>query len=133
MISMRRIPWIEYKNEWLPTKTATEESSRPVMHSGPANATVQRGILQDTYKDGKVIAVFETGSASPAMRTAITEHIINRIRLCPTSLYADIALTVADYTQKEHNIKVPASGINALKIEIPKPITISKPRPIIPS
>ena len=40
-----------------------------------------------------------------------------------------MALTITDYIWNEHNIQIEASGINVLKMEIPKPITISKLRP----
>ena len=124
--------WIEYKNDWLLTKGAIQESPTPAMESGPATTTVQKLISQELNKDGKVVAVFETDLATPEMHAAITGHIINGIGLCPASVYADIALTVADYIRKEHNIQIPASGINVLNMEIPKPITISKSRPDTP-
>ena len=40
-----------------------------------------------------------------------------------------MALTIGDYIRKEYKIQVPATGINILDMEIPKPITISQSRP----
>ena len=40
-----------------------------------------------------------------------------------------MALTAADYIRKEYKVNVPATGLNVIDMEIPKPITIAKSRP----
>ena len=40
-----------------------------------------------------------------------------------------MAFTIGDYIRREYKIQVPATGINILDMEIPKPITISQSRP----
>lgn len=120
--------WIEYKNDWLLKRDAVQETPRHGIASGPATTTVQRLISQEV-RDGKVSMVFETNLADSAMHSVITGHLINGIGLCPASVYADIALTVADYVRREHKVMVPSTGINIVDMQIPKPITMSKSRP----
>lgn len=40
-----------------------------------------------------------------------------------------MALTIGDYIRREYKIQVPATGINILDMEIPKPITVLQSRP----
>lgn len=120
--------WIEYKNDWLLNRGAIQDSPKPALESGPATTTVQRLVSQDV-KESKVSMVFETDLATPAMHAVIIGHLINGTGLCPASVYADMALTVADYIRREHQVQVPATGINIVDMEIPKPTTISKSRP----
>ena len=120
--------WIEYKNDWLLTKDVNQASPKPVMESGPATTTVQRLISED-IKEGEVSLVFETDLTDPAMHAVLVGHLMNGTGLCPASVYADMALTVANYIRREHKVKVPATGLNVVDMEIPKPITISKSRP----
>ena len=64
------------------------------------------------------------------MCIAITGHIIyGNWPLPDIFVRRHTALNVADYTQKEHNIQVPANGINVLNMKISKPIAVSKSRP----
>ena len=74
--------WIEYKNDWLLTKGATNDSPYPSVVSGPATTTVQRLISQEA-KDGKASLLFETDLTDPAMHAAIIGHLINGTGLCP--------------------------------------------------
>ena len=101
---------MEHKIGWLPAKSATKESPSPAIHSSPGEATVQRGLLQKTYKEGKIIAVFETASASPVRRTVMAGFIIT----LPDFLYADLTLSVTEYTRKEHNRRSQLAALTRL-------------------
>ena len=87
--------WIEYKNDWLLTKGATNDSPYPSVVSGPATTTVQRLISQEA-KDGKASLVFETDLADPAMHAAIIGHLINGIGLCPAVSFRSLLWLVEE-------------------------------------
>jgi iterative type I PKS product template protein len=51
---------------------------------------------------------------------------------CLQGVYADMALTVADYIRRECRVQVPATGINVADMEILGPVTVPVPRVATP-
>ena len=120
--------FIYYKNNWRLDKLKPRGQAIASSPSAPLTTTVQR-LVSSESKNGNPYLVFETDIADPKCHAVITGHLINGVGLCPASVYADIALTVADYIRREFKIEVPSSGINVMDMEIPKPITLPKERP----
>ena len=120
--------FIYYKNDWRLNKLKPRGQTSATGPSTPLTTTVQRLVSSDT-KDGSPSLVFETDISDPQCHAVITGHLINGVGLTPASVYADIALTVADYVRREFKFEVPSSGINITDMEIFKPITLPKERP----
>ncbi|KAL9130124.1 MAG: hypothetical protein Q9217_001598 [Psora testacea] len=110
--------WIEYKNNWLLNKSSAPDTAS-VSKTGPATTTVQRLVSTDKRGD-KISLVFETDLSDPAMHSTIIGHL---------SVYADMALTVADYIREKYKIDPPATAMNVIGMEIPKPIIVPHSRP----
>ncbi|KAL1963683.1 hypothetical protein VTN77DRAFT_7887 [Rasamsonia byssochlamydoides] len=102
--------WIEYKNDWLLKRTGEER------------------LVSEEVLDGRVSLVFETDLSEPAMNALIAGHSLNGLALCPSGVFADMALTVSDYVRREHQIRGPDSGLNIVNMEIMKPVTVGIPR-----
>ncbi|EED16360.1 polyketide synthase, putative [Talaromyces stipitatus ATCC 10500] len=122
--------WIDYKNDWLLHKgtEVVEKKEPPRINSGPATTTVQT-LITEQVKDDKVFIVFESDLSEPKLHALIAGHSLNGLALCPSGVFADMALTVGDYIRRKHQTKLPASsGSNIVDMQIVKPVTVTVPR-----
>ncbi|GAD98443.1 polyketide synthase, putative [Paecilomyces variotii No. 5] len=123
--------WIEYKNNWLLRRTEIESRPSPAASFSTLTTTVQR-LLFEEVADSKVTLLFEDDLSEPALNALIAGHSLNGVALCPSGVFADIALTVGDYIRRKHRIHVPSSGLRIMDMEIMKPVTVSIPRSEVP-
>jgi len=100
--------WIQYEGDWTLTK-----GQKPVAAPAPAapaiaapvvsklSTTSVHRIVEEDFDGmiGKVIV--ETDITEPTLNAAVTGHLVNGAGLCPSSIYADMALTVGNYLYKE--------------------------------
>lgn len=116
-----RVHWLQYVNDWTLTKGDPVGPSAPVAPSSTLSTTSIHKIVREDIQEEKAIVVAESDIGDPALHKAISGHSINGIGLCPSSLYADMALTLTDYAYKRlrpddkhqdmnvHNMQNPAS------------------------
>ncbi|KAH7326229.1 beta-ketoacyl synthase domain-containing protein [Stachybotrys elegans] len=113
--------WIQYEGDWCLTKgrqpTPVLEDTKPVK---PTLSTPSvHGVVKEEV-DGETVRVeTETDLSREDIKAAVTGHLCNGTPLCPSSLYADMAMTVSDYAYKllrpEQDI-----GLNVADMEVPK-------------
>ncbi|KAL1848784.1 Type I Iterative PKS [Paecilomyces lecythidis] len=123
--------WIEYKNNWLLKRTEIESRPSPAASIPILTTTVQRLLFEEVV-DSKVTLLFEDDLSEPALNALIAGHSLNGVALCPSGVFADIALTVGDYIRRKHRVHVPSSGLRIMDMEIMKPVTVSIPRSEVP-
>lgn len=125
--------WIQYEGDWSLTKGRTTSPFQAP--AGPVNAasvisklstTTAHRILEEEIDGviGKIVV--ETDITEPTLNKAISGHLVNGAVLCPSSIYADMALTVANYL---HNLLVPGDmkiGMDVCNMEVPKPLIAKK-------
>ncbi|GAM39989.1 hypothetical protein TCE0_034f11986 [Talaromyces pinophilus] len=122
--------WIEYKNDWLlqKGKDVVENKQASRIPYGPATTTVQT-LITEEVKDGKIFVVFESDLSEPKLNALIAGHSLNGLALCPSGVFADMALTVGNYIRQTQQVKLPvSSGSNIVDMQIVKPATITVPR-----
>jgi iterative type I PKS product template protein len=100
--------WIQYEGDWALTKGQT-----PAIASPPAAPVVAEPVISklsttsvhrivEEKFDGMIgKVVVETDITEPTLNKAVTGHLVNNAGLCPSSIYADMALTIANYLYKE--------------------------------
>ena len=123
--------WIPYENDWLLNKdgaASNTKNSAPISLGGPETTTVQRLTSRETSGE-KVSLTFESDLTDSKLHAVIAGHVINGSALCPASVYADVALTIADYVRNEHLVKFPASAMSVGPMEILRPILLPRQRP----
>lgn len=100
--------WIQYEGDWSLTKGRANIISPPQPQLLPAapiksklSTTSVHRIIEESFEgtNGKVIV--ETDISEPILNSAVTGHLVNGAGLCPSSIFADQALTVANYLYKE--------------------------------
>ncbi|KAL1642780.1 polyketide synthase [Diplodia intermedia] len=125
--------WLDYHNNWTLTKgeaPAVIEAPKPAapIKSKFSTTSCQRIVKEELHANsGKVI--FESDLAEPTLHKCVTGHLVNEAPLCPSSLYADMGMTAADYLYKELRPGAAPVGYNFCKMEVPKPLIAKLPPP----
>ncbi|KAJ5572589.1 polyketide synthase [Penicillium hetheringtonii] len=120
--------WIDYKGEWLPQRNASKTIST-ARSSKPMTTTVQNLLATADIGERKVSVVFESDLADPALHSLIAGHVLNGVALCPSGVFSDIALTVANYFRERFAFDSPVSGMNVVDLHMMKPVTMPVGRP----
>lgn len=92
--------WIQYKGDWCVHKG----KALPAAPSTPKSPGLESTTLQqiDSEKVGvdEAFVTFASDLKEERLYAAVTGHMVNNSALCPSSIYADMALTAASYIWK---------------------------------
>lgn len=123
--------WIQYVNDWCLHKTEPRTIVQKIENVAPAapppsklsTSSVHR-IVSESYEGltGKIVT--ESDVSDPVFRAAVSGHQVNNTSLCPSSLLADIALTIGDYAWKEINPNTAVPGVSCNDMEVFKPLIL---------
>lgn len=128
--------WIEYRNNWTlrkgePAGTAVaaaaaikSESSR----SRRISSSVHRVVAEEDYDAAQPEVVFETDLSDLDMHTAVSGHRVNGSALCPSSLYADMALTIAKHIRSQPSSGLDQDGHDVCDMQVTQPLIINPHR-----
>jgi len=128
--------WLDYHNNWTLTKGEVHAPVAPVAAAAPAielpsklsTTSCQRIIKEELHANSGTI-IIQSNMAEPKLHAAVTGHQVNDAPLCPSSLYADMAMTAADYLYKELRPGAGAVGYNVCEMEVHKPLVAIVPPP----
>jgi len=117
-----KVYWIDYKGNWCLTKG----DSIPVakVKQGFSTTSVQR-IVKEKFDFSTAFVLAESDLAEPLLRAAVEGHLVNGVGLCPSSLYADMALTICDYAWRGANPGTSARHMNVGNMETHKPLVLN--------
>lgn len=121
--------WIDYQNNWTLTKG---EDSGVVPAAVPAakpkfSTTSCQEIVAEEIGANSGSVTFRTNLDDPQLSRAVRGHVVNDNPLYPSSLYADQAVTVADYLYKQMRPQAPEIGLNVCKMEVPRSLIAQVP------
>jgi naphtho-gamma-pyrone polyketide synthase len=118
--------WIQYVHDWCLTKGDAPVSipiTKPL--EAPASklstTTVQK-IVEEVVKDGKLTITIESDIQRPDLHDVLKSHKVNGIALCPSSAYADIALTIADYLLSQSRPEIKGIAMDVCNMVVEKPL-----------
>lgn len=127
--------WLDYHNNWCLTKGEAPRTVEKALEAPPVpvkakflSTSCQRVIHEDLHANSGTIVV-QSDLAEPQLHKCVSGHLVNGAALCPSSLYADMAMTVADYLYKELRPGASSMGMNVCKMEVPKPLIAQVPPP----
>ncbi|KAF1352167.1 polyketide synthase [Delphinella strobiligena] len=122
--------WLDYHNNWTLTKGEVHAAPKaieapqsvPVVEK-PAKclSTSCQKIVYEDFQANSGTVIVQSNVAEPKLFAAVIGHQVNGTALCPSSLYADQALTIADYMYKQLRPSAPEIGMNVANMEVPKP------------
>jgi iterative type I PKS product template protein len=127
--------WLDYHNNWTLTKgeapvAAPVAAPQPVaaVKSKLHTTSCQKVIKEDLHANSGTI-IIQSDITEPKLYAAVTGHQVNDAPLCPSSLYADMAMTAADYLYKELRPGAGPVGYNVCEMAVHKPFVAIMPPP----
>ncbi|OBT76080.1 Type I Iterative Polyketide synthase (PKS) [Pseudogymnoascus sp. 05NY08] len=118
--------WIQYRNNFCLTKGegTTVIDEPPVekrLNYAYLSPAVQRVLEEHHAADVSNILV-ESDVQDPRLAPVFQGHKVNGTPLCPSSLYADIAMTIANYMMKAINMQGGEIGLDVGDMKVDKPL-----------
>lgn len=109
--------WIYYTGNWCLTKgdtTPVVDLPKPVPK---LSTTSVQNVIEEEFHGSTGTVTIESDVSDPTLRKAFEGHQVNNNALCPSSLYADMALTVAKYLYKQlrPGTELPAMSIDRME------------------
>lgn len=133
--------WLDYHNNWTLTKGEAPQAKEIIVEKEvavPAPAveapkkrlsTSCQKVMEEEFSSNHARVVVRSSLADEKLYPVVCGHMVNNAALCPSSLYADMALTVADYIWKEARPGTETPGYNVCNMEVPKPLIAQIPQP----
>ncbi|KAJ4361265.1 hypothetical protein N0V95_002034 [Ascochyta clinopodiicola] len=126
------------KEFWVPFREKAVDSapglvSEPATKSAPLVAGFPTTSLQrfkSTSQDGDVVSfVFESDPYEPDLFKAIRGHTVAGVTICPSSIFCDMALSVAKFAHQTLQPKTQLPALSISDLAITHPLVVSeKPR-----
>ncbi|KAL8327543.1 hypothetical protein RB597_003732 [Gaeumannomyces tritici] len=114
--------WIQYEGDWSLIKNRGFNKALPpatVVKPKLETTTVHKVLSEEVKGDVSIVEI-ETNLSREDIRGVVTGHLVNGAPLCPSSLYADMAITVCDYAYKLVKPDAKNLGVNVSHMEVPK-------------
>jgi iterative type I PKS product template protein len=126
--------WLDYHNNWCLTKgeapvVVEKALERVVEAPSKLSTTSCQKIVHEQLHANSGTVVIRSNMAEPKLHKVIAGHKLNGSPLCPSSLYADMAMTVADYLYKQLRPAGEPVGYNVCQMEVHKPLVPIMPPP----
>ncbi|PYH96131.1 conidial yellow pigment biosynthesis polyketide synthase [Aspergillus ellipticus CBS 707.79] len=113
--------WIPYTNNFCLSKGAPVAAIAAAPQYEFLTTAAQKVI--ETRDDGATATVVvENDIADPDLNRVIQGHKVNGAALCPSSLYADISQTLAEYLIKKYKPEYEGLGLDVCNVTVPKPL-----------
>ena len=95
-----------------------------------STTSCQRLIYEDLDLDlGTGTLIIQSDISHSKFLLAVTGHLVNNVPLLPSALYADMAMTAADYLYRSLRPSAPDIGLNVCAMEVHKPLIAQIPPP----
>ncbi|KAI4223523.1 MAG: hypothetical protein LQ349_007414, partial [Xanthoria aureola] len=112
--------WIPYRFNFCLTKgddPATFAPQTPLapsvaLSTGPSLSSSVHSVLKEQNSTEKSILLAQSDLHDPRLTPVISGHKVNTAMLCPSSLYADMALTIVKYMLKSNGLLDDAVGLD---------------------
>ena len=125
--------WLDYHNNWTLTKgevpAVPKAIEAPVEIKSKLSTTSCHKIVHEKLHANAGTVVVQSDLAEPSLHAAVSGHMVNGAPLCPSSLYADQAMTVADYLYQQLRPGTPTPGLNVCAVEVVKTLIAQIPPP----
>ena len=110
--------WLQYQGDWSIQKGLSSSTTQTVLPAPPCSTSTLHTIETEDFSKERASVVFLSNLEDEKLQVAISGHMVNNCRLCPSSIYADMALTAASYiwTRIEPNTQVPAMDVSKMRV-----------------
>lgn len=110
--------WIQHQGDWSLTKGDASGQVSPLPVQQAFSTTCLQQIDDQSFSKDGASVVFSSDLAEPSLNAAVRGHIVNGIGLVPSSVYADIAFTAANYvaSRLKRFEEVPAMDLSSMDV-----------------
>lgn len=123
--------WIQYRNNFCLTKGDDPASVLPQtlplpIQSTPAeslSSSVHRVVEENSAAEGSTLLV-ESDLHDPRLLPIVSGHKVNSAMLCPSSMYADMAFTIAKRMLRAHDDLHESTGLDCGAMSIQRPLIV---------
>ncbi|KAG9385926.1 Polyketide synthase [Pyrenophora tritici-repentis] len=120
--------WLDYHNNWTLTKgEVLEAPTAKAIEAAPAqeapsklSTTSCHKIVREELQANSGTVVVQSDLSDPQLKATITGHQVNGTPLTPSSLYADQAMTIANYLYEQLRPGMTTPGLNVCSMEVTK-------------
>ncbi|KAL4793422.1 conidial yellow pigment biosynthesis polyketide synthase [Aspergillus venezuelensis] len=113
--------WIPYRNNFCLTKgSPVAAASAPTQTTFLTTAAQE--IVESRDDGASATVVVQNNIADTELNRVIQGHKVNGAALCPSSLYADIAQTLAEYLIDKYKPELKGSGLDVCNVTVSKPL-----------
>ncbi|KAH8811065.1 hypothetical protein F5884DRAFT_670201 [Xylogone sp. PMI_703] len=122
-----KVYWIQYEGDWCLTKNRI--SGRALepkeVKSTISTSTIHR-VISKKFDGDIALITTESDLSHPELRKAIIGHRVNDTGLCPSSIYADMAMTVCSYIYRRLRPDDRDIGFDVANMTVKQPL-IARP------
>ncbi len=115
--------WLQYEGDWSVRKNQIPVESGLKMPPSLHSTTIHCFEGQIPVEGGTEF-VFTTDFADPTLNTMAMGHLVNDTALCPSSIYADMAMTVAKYCWENRRPSENCPAVDVASMEVFKPLIV---------
>jgi len=110
--------WLQYQGDWSIQKGVSSPTTQAPQSAPPFSTSTLHSIESEDFSKERASVSFMSDLEEEKLRGAILGHMVNNCGLCPSSIYADMALTAASYiwTHTEHSTQIPAMDVSGMKV-----------------
>ncbi|EEY14472.1 conidial yellow pigment biosynthesis polyketide synthase [Verticillium alfalfae VaMs.102] len=116
--------WLQYSGDWCLTKNrGSAPAKAPALLEAPKpklSTTSVHAVTKEEINGDIVIIETETNLSREDTRNILEGHLCNGTPLCPSTLYADMAMTICDYAYKLARPEAVNIGLDVSDVEVPK-------------
>ncbi|KAM0333327.1 hypothetical protein ACHAQA_001988 [Verticillium albo-atrum] len=116
--------WLQYSGDWCLTKNRGPLAAKaPALLEAPKpklSTTSVHAVTKEEIKGEVVLVETETNLSREDTRKIVEGHLCNGAPLCPSTLYADMAMTICDYAYKLLRPEAENIGLDVAAMEVPK-------------
>ena len=115
--------WIQYTGDWnLHKGQVVGLAALPAIEAAPKlSTTTVHKVISEVVEQDKATVVIESDISRPDLLAAISGHVVNGTALCPSSIYGDMAMTVAEHLYKLVRPNTETVHMNVCHMEVFKP------------
>lgn len=117
--------WIQYEGDWCLSKGRISTSPHGKIEDDRkekiSTTTVHR-VIEENFDSDTATVTTESDLARSDLRAAVMGHLVNGTGLCPSSIYADMAMTICDYAYKLLRPEAKNVVTNVAQMEVFKPL-----------
>ncbi|KAK2601858.1 hypothetical protein QQS21_004544 [Conoideocrella luteorostrata] len=124
--------WLDYKNDFCVNREVTgmvaasgdEAQTKAPMYKYISPALQK--VLEESHGSNESSIVAESDLFDERLLPVLQGHRVNGVALCPSSLYAEIALTLGDYFLQEGNMARSSTGLEIRDLKIDQPLVAAE-------